>query len=87
MLHDVSHLNFGRLWSIWVVELAGNEIVPYSNRKRKPEHVIAQSCKNKCAKLQVELKEANKKLKDVTNQMHLLENSMQLKDLHSKVEP
>lgn len=37
--------------------------------------MIVQSCRNKCAKLEVELKEANKKLKDVTNQMHLLENS------------
>ena len=60
----------------WTVELRQNEII--SGRKRKPDNVlIGQSgnYKEKCAKLEGELKEADKKLKVVTNQMKTHEDS------------
>ena len=57
----------------WKIKLKGNEIVP--SRKRKSEHVIIQSSRNKQVKLQEKLKETTQKLKDVTNQFQLLEES------------
>lgn len=50
----------------WVVTLKEDEIV--SRKKRKPDDVILQSGKVKIAKLEQEVKVANKKLKDISNQ-------------------
>ena len=60
----------------WTVELRRNEII--SGRKRKPDNVLIGqpgNYKEKCAKLEGELKEADKKLKVVTNQMKTHEDS------------
>ena len=60
----------------WMIELQENEVIQCSNaRKRKPDNVLSQSARKKCMKLESELKESNKKLKEITNQMKLLENS------------
>jgi len=57
----------------WTIELKGNEIVP--SRKRKSEHVVLQSSRNKQVKLEEKLKETTQNLKDITNQFQLLEES------------
>ena len=61
----------------WTLTLKGDEIVPYLNRKRKPVHAlpIIQSSKCKQSKLEEKLEETTKHLKDVTNQLHFLEES------------
>ena len=55
----------------WVVELKEDEIV--LRRKRKSDNVIVQS--PKIAKLEQDVKVANKKLKDISNQYKALEKS------------
>lgn len=60
----------------WIVELQENEVIQRSSaRKRKPDNVLIQSSKRKCVKLENDLKESNKKLREITNQKKLLENS------------
>ena len=59
----------------WTLELRDNEIVCNSNWKRKPEHAIIQSTKSKQLRLEEKLKETTRSLKDVTNQLHALEES------------
>lgn len=58
----------------WPIELHDKEIIP-SNRKRKPDNVLIQSSKPKYAKVESDLKESKKKLKDMTNQVQLLNRS------------
>ena len=53
--------------------MKGNEIVP--SQKRKSEHSILQSSRNKQAKLEEKLKETTQNLKDITNRFQLLEES------------
>ena len=54
----------------WVVELRKDEIV---SRKRQPENLVPT---RKITKLEGELKESKAKLRNATNQIHLLEQSI-----------
>ena len=56
----------------WTVELNASEIVSW---KRKPDNVVASVPKDKCAKLQEDLKQCNQKLKDMTNEISGLKKS------------
>ena len=56
----------------WTVELQDTEIVKHAGRNRS---ILIQSDKKKCIKLKSDLEESQKKLKDVTNQLNLLEKS------------
>jgi len=56
----------------WTVELQAAEIV---SRKRKPDNVIATASKDKCAKFEEDLKQCNKKLKDLMNEISCLKKS------------
>lgn len=59
----------------WTLELRENEIVCHSNRKRKPDHAVIQSTRSKQLRLEQKLEETTRSLKDVTNQLHALEES------------
>jgi len=59
----------------WMLELRDNEIVCHSNRKRKPEHAVIQSTRSKQFRLEEKLEKTTRSLKDITNQLHTLEES------------
>ena len=59
----------------WVVNLEGDEIIPYPNKKGEKDSIVIVSSKTKCKKLKQNLKELDEKLKDVTNKCELLEES------------
>ena len=59
----------------WVVNLEGDEIIPYPNKKGEKDSIVIVSSKAKCDKLKQNLKELNEKLKDVTNKCEQLEES------------
>ncbi len=62
--------------SNWSIEIEENEvIVPVNSRKRKATNVLIQSEKKKSKKLECELKESNKKLKEMSNQVVAIQNS------------
>lgn len=58
--------------TVWVIELTKVEI-PVASRKRQSESVV--ETKTKLTRLEGELKESKAKLRDATNQIHLLEQS------------
>ena len=55
---------------VWVIELTKDEI-PVASKKCQLESVVVP--KTKLTKLEGELKESKEKLRDATNQIHLLE--------------
>ena len=60
--------------SKWVLEFKENEfIVP--NRKRKPDNPIIQSCKRQYETLEQTIKDTNRKLKDLTNELEAVKKS------------
>ena len=58
----------------WSIELHDKEII-HLNRKRKSDNVLVHSSKLKYAKVESELKESKKKLKDMTNEVQILNRS------------
>ena len=50
----------------WLLELKDTEIIP-TNRKRNPDHLVAQSFHQKFAKLEEKVKEANDKFKEAND--------------------
>ena len=59
----------------WVVNLEGDEVIPYPNKKGEKDSIVIVSSKPKCEKLKQNLKELDEKFKDVTNKCELLEES------------
>ena len=59
----------------WVVNLEGDEIIPYPNKKGEKNSIVIASSKAKCDKLKQNLKELNEKLKEVTNKCEQFEES------------
>jgi len=45
------------------------------SRKRKPDNVVATASKDKCAKFEEDLKQCNKKLNDLMNEISCLKKS------------
>ena len=58
-----------------MVNLEGNEIIPYPNKNREKDSIVIVSSKMKCENLKQNLKELDEKLKDVANKCELLEES------------
>lgn len=61
--------------SKWTVHLYENEVVSTKKRKTENENVIIQSKRRKIFKAEEDLKVANKKLKEITNQYQTLKKS------------
>ena len=59
----------------WVVNLEGDEIIPYPNKNGEKDSIVIVSSKMKCENLKQNLKELDEKLKDVANKCELLEES------------
>ena len=59
----------------WVVNLEGDEIIPYPNKKGEKDSLVTVSSKSKCEKLKNNLKDLDEKLKEVTNKCEQLEAS------------
>ena len=59
----------------WKIEFDSHECVPYNVTNRKQENVLIMSVLKHQAVVKCELNEANKKLKEVTNSLHVLEKS------------
>ena len=79
-LGGTARLKIYKKWKTtkWTIQLHQNEIVPISSgnkRKTENENVILQSKRKKICKAEDDLKLANKKLKEVTNQYQALKKS------------
>ena len=61
--------------SKWTVHLYENEVVSTKKKKTENENVIIQSKRRKISKAEEDLKVANKKLKEITNQYQTLKKS------------
>lgn len=74
-LGGTGRANLQEKWRLtkWKLEFNASEVVPYVNTKQN--HAIVTTVTTKCKALECKLNQSNQKLKEVTNQLQILEES------------
>lgn len=74
-LGGTGRANLQEKWRLtkWKLEFNASEVVPYVNTKQN--HAIVTTVTTKCKALEFKLNQSNQKLKEVTNQLQILEES------------